>query len=394
MPQKVLKCVIQLEIHAVTCPGVMLPRKDEVYINICMLGQYWKTKCFMPVFPLLIHESLQFEKVFGRDVVDPADVAAFLECDTTKFELMQYSPSVDEILANYEDNTRNFLFPEPKLTPSYPGVDREALMKRCSPAFLIAPKLEFSTTTTITECCPRSPKKVSSSLCLSESGRKENQFRRPRCAKSFNLIGKSCSEKKSVKEHKKPATAVRSRSLSPYCRKCLLELCSDDGQHSSPCKSDSISRTSFTNHSRDRNQCEKKHSSSLSCSSFNRSAKPRPRTASPSIYHNDSCRSRYNIGKSFDVREPVSWDELSSEAEELISYPLKATTRDNPNDPYSSSVCSRRKPPCNPNRLYFDPVSHPAWDRIHERVQNLLASIDAQERASARNISFTCPPCS
>ncbi|XP_048383849.1 spermatogenesis associated 6-like protein [Stegostoma tigrinum] len=393
MPQKVLKCVIQLEIHAVTCPGVMLPRKDELYINIYMLGQYWKTKCFMPIFPLLIHESLQFEKVFGKDVVDPADVAAFLECDTTKFELMQYSPSVDEILANYEDSTRNFLFPEPKLTPSYPGVDREVLMKRCSPAFLIAPKLEFSTTTTITECCPRSPKKISSSLCLSESGRKENQFRRPRCAKSFNLIGRSCSEKKSEKERKKPAVAARSRSLSPYCRKCLLELCLDDGQHSSPRKSDSFGRT-FTNRSCDRNPCEKKHSSSISCSSFDRSAKPRPRTASPSICHIDSCRSRYDIAKNFDAKEPISWDELSSEAEELISFPLNSTTRDNPSDLCSSSAHSRRKPPCQTNRFYFDPVSHPAWDRIHERVQNLLASIDAQERASARNINFTCPPCS
>ncbi|XP_048475899.1 spermatogenesis-associated protein 6-like [Rhincodon typus] len=357
MPQKFLKCVIQLEIHAVTCPGVMLPRKDELYINIYMLGQYWKTKCFMPIFPLLIHESLQFEKVFGKDVVDPADVAAFLECDTTKFELMQYSPS---------------------------GITTK---------YLIAPKLEFSTTTTITECCPRSPKKISSSLCLSESGRKENQFRRPRCAKSFNLIGKSCSEKKSEKERKKPAVAARSRSLSPYCRKCLLELCLDDGQHSSPRKSDSFGRT-FTNRSCDRNTCEKKHSSSLSCSSFDRSAKSRPRTASPSICHNDSYRSRYDITKNFDAREPISWDELSSEAEELISFPLNSTTRDNPSDLCSSSVCSRRKPPCQTNRFYFDPVSHPAWDRIHERVQNLLASIDAQERASARNINFTCPPCS
>ncbi|XP_072373010.1 spermatogenesis associated 6-like protein isoform X3 [Scyliorhinus torazame] len=248
MPQKVLKCVIQLEIHAVTCPGVILSRRDDVYINIRVLGQYWKTKCVMPVFPLLIHERIQFEKVFGKEIIDPADVAAFLECDGTKFELMQYCPSVDENLASYEDNTRNFLFPEPKLTPSYPGVDREVLMKRCSPVFLISPKLEFSTTTTITECSPRSAKKISSSLCLSESGRKENQVRRPRSAKSFNLIGKSCTDKKGEKERKKPV-ATRSRSLSPYCRKCLLELCLDDLQHSSPRKSDPIGRTPFVNRS-------------------------------------------------------------------------------------------------------------------------------------------------
>jgi hypothetical protein len=34
-----------------------------------------------------------------------------------------------EELAYYEENTRDFLFPEPKLTPSHPGKHREVLMK-------------------------------------------------------------------------------------------------------------------------------------------------------------------------------------------------------------------------------------------------------------------------
>lgn len=34
-----------------------------------------------------------------------------------------------EELASYEENTREFLFPEPKLTPSNPGMCREVLMK-------------------------------------------------------------------------------------------------------------------------------------------------------------------------------------------------------------------------------------------------------------------------
>ncbi|XP_067839391.1 spermatogenesis associated 6-like protein isoform X3 [Heptranchias perlo] len=323
------------------------------------------------------------EQVFGRDVVDPADVAAFLECDTTQFELIQFTPSVDEKLASYEDNTRNFLFPEPKLTPSYPGVDREVLMKRCSTVFLISPKLEFSTTTTITECSPRCAKRISSSLCLSESGRKENQFRRPRCAKSFNLIGKSCTERRSEKERKKPVIPCRSRSLSPYCRRCLLELCLDEKQHPSPRKLDPICRTSFVTQTCDRSQSEKKNTSSLSCSSFDRSARARPSTASPSCYSRDVCRSRHVTDKAPIPKEPISWDELSSDAEELISYPLNSTVRDNPSDQCSSSVCSQRKSSSQINRFYFDPVRHPAWDRIHERVQKLLASIDAQEKASA-----------
>lgn len=39
---------------------------------------------------------------------------------------------VGEILATYEENTRDFLFPDPKLTSRHHGVDREILMKRSS----------------------------------------------------------------------------------------------------------------------------------------------------------------------------------------------------------------------------------------------------------------------
>lgn len=39
---------------------------------------------------------------------------------------------VGEILATYEENTRDFLFPNPKLTYQHHGIDREILMKRSS----------------------------------------------------------------------------------------------------------------------------------------------------------------------------------------------------------------------------------------------------------------------
>lgn len=39
---------------------------------------------------------------------------------------------VGEILATYEENTRDFLFPDPKLTRRHHGLDREILMKRSS----------------------------------------------------------------------------------------------------------------------------------------------------------------------------------------------------------------------------------------------------------------------
>ncbi|XP_028567759.1 spermatogenesis associated 6-like protein isoform X2 [Podarcis muralis] len=145
-----LKVVVELQIHAVSCPGVYLTDKNDVYLHVCILGQCKETESLRPIFPLLFHEKMWFEKVFEK-ATDPVAVVELLERNVTKFRLVEVVPSGKGELAFYEANTRGFLFPEPKLTPAYPGVDRELLMKT-RPSFPgIAPKLEFSTRTTITE---------------------------------------------------------------------------------------------------------------------------------------------------------------------------------------------------------------------------------------------------
>lgn len=45
--------------------------------------------------------------------------------------------AVGEVLAVYEDNARSFLFPEPKLMPSFSGGDCEVLMTR-DPTFPVS----------------------------------------------------------------------------------------------------------------------------------------------------------------------------------------------------------------------------------------------------------------
>ncbi|XP_061057223.1 spermatogenesis associated 6-like protein isoform X2 [Eubalaena glacialis] len=76
----------------------------------------------------MIQRSMRFEKVF-ENAIDPGAVADILESFLTRFELIQLVPPVWEELAYYEENTRDFLFPEPRLTPSQPGMCREVLMK-------------------------------------------------------------------------------------------------------------------------------------------------------------------------------------------------------------------------------------------------------------------------
>lgn len=65
------------------------------------------------------------------------------------FNLMAFLAG--ELLATYDDNARDFLFPTPRVSPTYPGVDREVLLQRSSTFAGIAPKLEFSSRTVIKE---------------------------------------------------------------------------------------------------------------------------------------------------------------------------------------------------------------------------------------------------
>ncbi|KAM7093482.1 spermatogenesis associated 6-like protein isoform 2-T2 [Molossus nigricans] len=146
-----LEVVVELQIRAISCPGVFLPDKQDVYLGVYLLNQYLETDCFPSVFPIMIQQRMRFKKLF-ENAIDPGAVADILESFLTRFELIQLVSPVWEELAYYEENTREFLFPEPKLTPSNPGVFREVLMKTTAGFPGIAPKIEFSTRTAIREC--------------------------------------------------------------------------------------------------------------------------------------------------------------------------------------------------------------------------------------------------
>ncbi|XP_054514623.1 spermatogenesis associated 6-like protein isoform X2 [Pan troglodytes] len=123
-----LEVVVELQIRAISCPGVFLPGKQDVYLGVYLMNQYLETNSFPSAFPIMIQESMRFEKVF-ESAVDPGAVVDLLESFLTRFELIQLVPPVWDELAYYEENTRDFLFPEPKLTPSHPRRCREVLMK-------------------------------------------------------------------------------------------------------------------------------------------------------------------------------------------------------------------------------------------------------------------------
>ncbi|RLW05991.1 hypothetical protein DV515_00004756 [Chloebia gouldiae] len=196
MPRKALRCVLQLELRSITCPGVQLKDKQELYLSVFVLGQYHKTECVPAVFPLFFQEKLVFEKEFAN-IVDPGDLVKLLEFDTAVLELIQLVPPVGKVLATYEENTRDFLFPDPKLTHGHRGLQREVLMKR-SPSFTSGRKWVHQSSLN-----GKMPSKVAKqSLPSAERG------------------GQSWA----ARSYEQPTIASKSRSPSPYTQRRMCEL--------------------------------------------------------------------------------------------------------------------------------------------------------------------------
>uniref|UniRef100_A0A3Q3L1E4 Spermatogenesis-associated protein 6 N-terminal domain-containing protein n=1 Tax=Mastacembelus armatus TaxID=205130 RepID=A0A3Q3L1E4_9TELE len=66
-------------VSQVSCPGVHLPAKDDLYLSMCFLGQYRQSEAIPAVFPLLFYEKMTFEKIY-RHALDPGDITVMLEC--------------------------------------------------------------------------------------------------------------------------------------------------------------------------------------------------------------------------------------------------------------------------------------------------------------------------
>ncbi|KAI2661830.1 Spermatogenesis-associated protein 6 [Labeo rohita] len=121
--------------------------------------------------------------------VDPGAVAEHLENDTTSLELIQLIPPEGEILATFEEDTREFLYPGPRLTPRSPGPEREILMKR---------SISFPS------CGRSSTKPCHVKTC-------------PANAKKKPGTAPSCG-------YEKPTVASQSRAPSPYTHRKMCQL--------------------------------------------------------------------------------------------------------------------------------------------------------------------------
>ncbi|XP_038068508.1 serine/arginine repetitive matrix protein 1-like isoform X1 [Patiria miniata] len=154
MPQKALKVTVDLTIQAVTCPGTVLRDREDVYISIHFFGYQKRTLCLPPIFPLLFHQVIRFEKTFVN-CIDPAHLALLLEDERILIELIQLNEDYSAdgtVLAHFYEPAKEFLYPQHTLMSAYADSEREVLMQRTLWFSGIAPKLEFSCSTTVKDC--------------------------------------------------------------------------------------------------------------------------------------------------------------------------------------------------------------------------------------------------
>uniref|UniRef100_UPI0037E7C113 spermatogenesis associated 6-like protein n=1 Tax=Semicossyphus pulcher TaxID=241346 RepID=UPI0037E7C113 len=348
MSRKALKVVVELKFRAVSCPGVHLPAKDDIYLSMCFMGQYRQSECLPAVFPLLFHEKMTFEKIF-RHAVDPGDIAVMLGYETVRVELVQLIPPAGDTLACFEEDARRFLFPEPKLVPSFSGVDREVLMARAAYFPGIAPRLEFSSKTTIIECSADAQINIyPNQLLRPVIKRNRKSSSRPRTSSPLRRRAVRTLRERSSSA-KSPSHIPRSQSLSPL----------RTGNTQSPAW---LSLDSATCSSRP---------TLASCPGASRSASPHRSTvftsssspltrSSSTVTHSPSGR-RKSVSNGL-VGEPSEDDSSSSE------------TSDHHRAPDPSGLWRSYREQARHSR------SHRDWEEVQERIRGLLTTPKAVRR--------------
>ncbi|XP_063057764.1 spermatogenesis-associated protein 6 isoform X2 [Engraulis encrasicolus] len=390
MQRRRLKCTVELQIQAITCPGVLLPSQEEIYLSVRILDQFQKTHCVPAAFPLLFHTKMVFTKSFSH-MVDPSDVADLLESDSTLFELIQLIPAEGEILATLEENSRAFLYPGPRELPAAPCAQRELLMKKSITFPGISPKIEFSTITTIEECGVRGSRRKTPSGSPLKSGKspiKSVGVRTSPGAAGKSYAGSSGSSGSSSavasSGYDRPTVASLTRAPSPYTQRKMCQLSEDARQRLCHLQlgphafrketrrqppfvvphtpSTSMLETSFSSPSLSlsdwrsalsRSSHSAPDASHLSCRKSS-SARVCPHKASPPSPARNTTRS---CGSSSPIHRggPVA-----AHSTPLPSHSLQAT---------QSPVLSRSSLR---ERFQSDPSSPCRWEEIHRRVERLL----------------------
>ncbi|XP_011867474.1 PREDICTED: spermatogenesis-associated protein 6 [Vollenhovia emeryi] len=153
MAGRAFRVKVQLDVHAVTCPGVWLCPNGKVALRINTLDSCAETHRISPIFPLLFHDKFTFGKIFARRI-SLTELQSALEQEFLYAELIQWATPASRgiTLATFETNLTDLLYPAPCFKGLLAGVDIDLLMEptKCFPG-IIAPKIEVSTKTIVEE---------------------------------------------------------------------------------------------------------------------------------------------------------------------------------------------------------------------------------------------------
>ncbi|XP_038124422.1 spermatogenesis associated 6-like protein [Cyprinodon tularosa] len=349
MSQKALKVWTEVKLGAVSCPGVRLSAKNDIFLSMFFMDQLHQSESLPAVFPLLFHQKMTFEKIF-RHAADPKDIALLLENETVRIELVQLIPPAGDTLAFYEEDARSFLFPEPKLVPPFSGLGREVLMTRAAHFRGIAPRLEFSTKTAITECPADTEVTVYPTAPLRAVFRRSRSFFRTSRSGPPEVAG-GWREDPMVRERpctSPPSYVPRSQSLSPLRAGNTRWETSPSAASAWPAAGRSASP-----------ECSALFTS-LSSSPLPRS----PSTADFVVNRSSGTRGRLFL-RGLQVRKTSELDSSYLEAQEPFGCP-------------GGPVLPTLQPSCREPPRYGS--SHRTWEELNEQVRSLLSTPKAVRR--------------
>uniref|UniRef100_A0A4X2LM48 Spermatogenesis associated 6 n=1 Tax=Vombatus ursinus TaxID=29139 RepID=A0A4X2LM48_VOMUR len=202
---------VKIDLSGVSCPRLQLKDKEDVYLSVCVFGQYKKTPCVPPIFPLVFNARMVFEKVYS---------------------IVSGHRGVSQHL-HFQD----FIFPGPKQMNGHHDSNRQVMMQRISGIRGLAPKLEFSTTSVITEClistrrCRGFQDKLSYHATPLERTHGRMQIRGP--TRSSKKKSRSPERQKyctNPRNYEQPTISSKTHSPSPYTKRRMCELSEDTRQ--------------------------------------------------------------------------------------------------------------------------------------------------------------------
>ncbi|XP_075236209.1 uncharacterized protein LOC142333153 isoform X2 [Lycorma delicatula] len=155
MSRKAFHISVDLDVHAVSCPGVWLCPKGAVLLRVAMFGLSENTKTVKPCFPLIFHERFRFRKLL-KSVNSLSCLQEVLKSRHLHMQMVHLATGPTccpaTVLAQFKSPLIDVFYPNSSDRGLNAGVDLELLFTP-TPSFpgILSPKVEVSTRVIIEE---------------------------------------------------------------------------------------------------------------------------------------------------------------------------------------------------------------------------------------------------